>query len=238
VVAKGHPVLLSFSRGGMLGLIIVAGLSFLLIPKKLFHYTVFALVVAGGLYLAGAEVQERFGTTFAGGNQRDSSAQSRLDLWAVCLNVMIQEPLVGIGPDHFGLNAHRWGFPEGKQAHTLWLQLGVEVGVPGLCFLLLFYLQCLKGLWPIRKETSVLPDPWLRDAACMVIAGLVGFMVTAQFVSLWGLELPYYVALLGAGTIKVAALRSPSPAPSEDGALNEAVLARARSRNPRCPLPT
>jgi hypothetical protein len=37
----------------------------------------------------------------------------------------------------------------------------------------------------------------------MVIAALVGFSVAAQFVSLVGLESPYYVVLLGAGALKL-----------------------------------
>jgi len=40
--------------------------------------------------------------------------------------------------------------------------------------------------------------------ARMVIASLVGFMVSSQFVSLEGLELPYYVVMIGAATLKVA----------------------------------
>ena len=38
----------------------------------------------------------------------------------------------------------------------------------------------------------------------MVIASLVGFMVSAQFVTVYGVELPYYVVLIGAGAIKLA----------------------------------
>ena len=37
----------------------------------------------------------------------------------------------------------------------------------------------------------------------MVIASLVGFMCSAQFVSLERLEVPYYVALLGASALKL-----------------------------------
>jgi hypothetical protein len=38
----------------------------------------------------------------------------------------------------------------------------------------------------------------------MVIASLVGFAVPAQFVSLEFLETPYYVALVGAGVLKLS----------------------------------
>src|SRR5260370_586698 len=45
--------------------------------------------------------------------------------------------------------------------------------------------------------------PWFQDTGRMVTASIVAFAVSAQFVSLVGLEAPYYVALLGAGALKV-----------------------------------
>ena len=44
----------------------------------------------------------------------------------------------------------------------------------------------------------------------MTIASLIGFMVAAQFVSLEALEIPYYVALLGAGSLAIHSRRSQS----------------------------
>ena len=46
----------------------------------------------------------------------------------------------------------------------------------------------------------------------MVIAALTGFCVAAQFVSLEALEIPYYVALLGAGALKLHSLGAIDPA--------------------------
>ena len=37
----------------------------------------------------------------------------------------------------------------------------------------------------------------------MVLAGLVGFLIAGQFVSLEGLEVPYYVTLLGVGALRL-----------------------------------
>jgi hypothetical protein len=37
----------------------------------------------------------------------------------------------------------------------------------------------------------------------MVAASLAGFCVSAQFVSLIGLEIPYYVGLIGIGALKL-----------------------------------
>jgi O-antigen ligase len=202
----GHAVLFSFSRGGMLGLIVAGGVSFFLIPRRPKHYAFFGLAVVAGLILAGPQVRARFMTTFADGKKRDGSAESRLELWGNCLDTMGREPMFGEGPDHFPLVVHRYGWQRGKEAHTLWLQLGAELGVPALAFLLLFYGLTIRRLWKLARGKIAVPDPWLKPAACMSIAALIGFAVSAQFVSLKTLELPYYVALLGMGTLKLATL--------------------------------
>ena len=63
----------------------------------------------------------------------------------------------------------------------------------------------------MTRATYPAADPWFRDVARMVIASLTGFAVSAQFVSLVGLEAPYYVALLGAGALKLASVPAPAP---------------------------
>src|SRR5262249_53185071 len=150
---------ISFSRGGMLGMIVTALVAFALIPKKPKHYVAFALAVLLALRLAGAEARERFATSF--GDEQGSyeeSAQSRLDLWAACWQSMLKTPL-GIGPDHWPLVAQEYGFAAGKHAHSLWLQLGAELGFPGPFCLLLFYGLCIAQLWRMAR-TAVHIDPW------------------------------------------------------------------------------
>ena len=76
----GHAVLFSFSRGGMLGLIVLAVVAFAVMPKGPKEYVAFALAVAVGLGLAGKEVRQRFGTSFAEEDgKREASAESRLE---------------------------------------------------------------------------------------------------------------------------------------------------------------
>jgi O-antigen ligase len=202
-----HTVLFSFSRGGMSALIVVGVLSFLLIPKQPKHYVIFLLAVLLGLRLAGPEVRNRFMSSFLPEEQLDSSAKSRLELWADCLESIRNRPVLGLGPDHWPLVAEEHGWLAGKHAHSLWFQIGTELGLPGLFFLLLFYGLCSARLCTLVPELQIVGDPFIRACARMVIASLIGFMVAAQFVTLPGLEVPYYVVLLGAGALKL----SPGP---------------------------
>jgi probable O-glycosylation ligase (exosortase A-associated) len=198
-----HAVFFAFSRGGMVALIIAGVAAFILIPKKPSYYFYLALAVILGLRMAGPEVRERFYSTFADKDQRDESAQSRIDMWQTCVELTEQNPLFGIGPNNFPVVAERLGYTQGKQAHSLWLQVAAEVGVPGIGFLAGFYLITMYRLWWLARAV----DPYAPDIAnsCrMVIAALIGFMVAGQFVSLAGLEIPYYVVLVGAGYLKLS----------------------------------
>src|SRR5262249_16218341 len=149
--------------------------------------------------LAGAEVVDRFVTVFASAEERDASAQSRVNMWQICIDQMITHPVFGLGPHHFPVHAHEFGLTHAKEAHSFWLQIGGELGFPGLIFLVCFYLFCGLRLWPYAREKYAANDPWFHDTARMVVAALTGFIVSAQFVSLPGLETPYYVVLIGAG---------------------------------------
>ncbi len=213
-VLMGHSVMLSYSRGGMLALIIVVAVSFLLLPpKKPKHLLAFAIILLIGFRLAGPSVQDRFWTIFVDPQERDRAAQSRLDLWADNWDVMKKNPILGVGPDHWPLIAHKYGWKPGKEGHSLWLQTGAEMGFPGLCFLALFYGLCIIRLFPLaRNKNHQELDPWIQDISRMVIASSVGFIISAQFVSAEGLEIPYYVALLGAGALKLAYSSEVSPA--------------------------
>ncbi len=208
-----HTVMLSFSRGGMLALIVSMVASFLLLPpKKPKHILALVICVLIGLRLAGPEVSDRFLSAFAEAQERDASAQSRLDMWEDMWDSTLRHPVLGVGPDHWPIVAPQYGWELGKEGHSLWLQTGAELGFPGLLFITAFYGLCILRLWTLVRKRNADQDldPWFPNIGRMVIAGHIGFVVAAQFVSLEGLELPYYMALLGAGALKMM----PQPDPS------------------------
>lgn len=213
-----HVVLFAFSRGGMLALIVTALTLFFLIPKKPKHYILFTLIVLTGLRLAGPEVRERFLSSFTEEQQRDFSAQSRLDLWADMWDCTLRHPAFGVGPRQWGKVAAEYGWPPGKEGHSLWIQTLVELGFPGLIWLLLFYGSSVIRLYRMGRNPETVHDPWLCFLAQAVVAAIIGFSVAAQFVSLIGLELPYYIALVGAGVLKLASFPpEPNIDPVSDG---------------------
>jgi O-antigen ligase len=209
-----HVVLFSDSRGGMVALIITAAACFLLIQKTTRSYVILVLAVLVVGRLAGEGVQKRFGTIFQTSEEFKTEEEARakgvdaggrrLQHWKACLDSMSKRPL-GVGPNHWPITAPEYGLPE-MAGHSTWLQVGAELGIPGLAFLAGYYLLCIGRLWPYTRERTHVTNPWTRYLARMVIASLVGFLVSAQFVTVDGVELPYYIVLIGAGTLKVMAL--------------------------------
>jgi probable O-glycosylation ligase (exosortase A-associated) len=202
IILMANAIFFSYSRGGMLALFITMAVSFFLIPKQPKHYLLYLLALVIVWRLAGASVMERFETVFADSAHRDASAESRLQLWEACWDSMLATPL-GLGADNFPQIVDRYGFSKGKEAHTLWLTVGAECGFPGLICLVLFYSVCIIKLWPLTRERTPVTDPWLRNFARMVTAALVGFGVSAQFVSLKYLEHPFYITLIGTVVLKL-----------------------------------
>lgn len=197
-----HVIFFSMSRGGMLGLCVVGFTTFLILPKTGENLLIFFIIVVLGIQLAGPSVRERFMTTFVDEAERDESAQGRIDAWLRCLTVMQDKPLMGVGVKNW-LSYSRSHFGVHLEAHSTWMQTGADSGIPALLFQLGFFLVILKRLLPFARGTIEVADPQLKIYAQMVLVALVGYCITAQFVSLYTMEITYYTAAIGVIIIKL-----------------------------------
>jgi len=214
-VMMAHSVMFAFSRGGMLGLIAVGCVMVVLFVREPKHMALTVVVVLFMLRLAGPEVRTRFATTFVDQKDRDNSAASRIEQWGYCWDAMLTNPLFGVGPDHWQQTSAKYHAGKRMEAHSLWFQTGAELGVLGGGLLIAFYAVTMYCLWPIAyrwRNRGTWSDSGLRYLAGGVIAGLVGFSVSGSFVTLEGLEIPYYTVLLGTGVLKMAGRTADRPA--------------------------
>lgn len=209
-----HTTLLTFSRGAMVGLLVVGATAFIIMPKRPKHLA--ALVVVGliALRLTGPQLMARYSTTMAESDERDGSAESRLDLWRDCLKLTVAHPVFGVGPGNFPVVAESIGWTPGKQAHSVWMQQAAETGVPGVLILLLFFGIALRKLWPIARARLTEENRSQIAVASGLVMSIVGFAVAGQFVSLGGLEIPYYSTMIGVVLMKQSAGRTSASAPA------------------------
>jgi probable O-glycosylation ligase (exosortase A-associated) len=197
-----HVPMFGQSRGGMLSLLVLGIVSFFMLPKRPLNLALYAAGILVALTLAGADVWNRFETVFAEAEDRDTSAQSRLDIWADGWDVMQKYPLTGAGPDHWPLLAESYGWPRGKEMHSIWVNCGAELGFSGLgCLIGLYAVTVLSS---IRLLRSAATNSAAQHAARMAIAGIAGFAIAGSFVALDALEPPYHTVLLGAAAVKLA----------------------------------
>jgi O-antigen ligase len=199
-----HAVMFHMSRGAMIGVGIAGLVAFVVVRKRTVHYAAFLVAMLLVLRLAGPQVREEALSVTASGDDLDVSAQSRFDLWRDMWDATANSPLVGIGPDHWRRISYTYGWPKGKDGHGLWIQMPCELGIPAGSCLLLLYFSTVVLLWPVARR-KFNHDPHGSVAlAQMVLSALAGFIVEAMFGSLSGVELPYYVALIGGITLKLS----------------------------------
>lgn len=203
-----HTALLTYSRGTMVGLLAVGAAAFIMMPKRPKHLAALAVTLLVTLRFIGPQLADRYATTFVAAQQRDASAESRIDLWRDCLQVVEAYPILGVGPANWGVIATNYGWPKGKSAHSVWMETAAENGVPGSLLLLLFFGLAAVKLWPIARQRITDENRYRVVLASGTILSIVGFTVSGQFVSVPGLEVPYYVVMVAAAMLKTDAGRA------------------------------
>ena len=143
--------LLTFSRGGYVGLV-CGGLLFLIVARKsLFSPAIVkrGLVVALLLFLvlAVTPIGERLSSSFS---SADGSNQERLRLWREGAVLIGERPLLGLGLGNYPLRVKPGAlYREPIYAHNLYLDLALELGLIGLGAFLLAVLT--PGIQLLRR---------------------------------------------------------------------------------------
>lgn len=151
------------------------------------------------------------------------STAARLTIWRASLRLIASRPLLGYGPETFGLVFSRFFPPQlvyyqGRgvlvdRAHNGLLDLAATVGLLGLLaylsLLFLFLSRALRGLWEAI-------DAWQQTTLIASLSALFGYLVQEQFS--FGVSTLFVLFwLLLAVTTKVAEGGLTSPVGGEEG---------------------
>ena len=118
---------------------------------------------------------------------------------------MGERPLFGVGIKNW-LSYTTSHYRVHLEAHSTWMQTGAETGIPGVLLLAGFFVCPLWLLLPYIRGVEELPDPELRVYAQMTFVAVIGYCATAQFVSLYTMEIAYYTCTVGLLVLKLAHL--------------------------------
>jgi probable O-glycosylation ligase (exosortase A-associated) len=183
-------VLLTYSRGALLGLSAIMGVLALKSRYKLVSATL--LVVAAFLVISFAPSawMARMGD-FAGG-KLDESAQERLTSWAFAWNLAKTYPITGGGfecftPDLFATFSSRdpqtWlAGHTSSGPHSIYFQVLAEQGFVGLGIFLALLVSCMLSARRLRRRAA--RDPalwWIASYSQVVELGLLAYIVSGAF---------------------------------------------------------
>jgi len=233
VVVFTGAVIVSFSRGGFVGLCAVGLYCLARSPKKLLGGTVVAVVVVAALLFAGADYWDEMGTIT---DTSESTADMRLEIWKIGLRMWMANPVFGVGGGNF-----RWQVGEFQSAeqldkygrslqgsiiaHSLPVELLAEMGTAGV----IVVGALLVGTWRnLRRIRRAIPRPrrvtdvdgqWsLSCHADAVIGSIIGCLATGVFLSLLYFSYLWLLIALGSAITQVFDSQAGEPpAPSGDG---------------------
>lgn len=156
------------SRGGMVATLAIFGIYFL-VKSKLSFRAMLACGALGGAVLMFAPSHL---TTV-----RDSqnSTQYRVEMWAEGLEMMKQNPLLGIGRGNFK------AYTSKLIAHNSAVEIGGETGVAGLFLYIALIYFCLKSTLHARQHFTEQRD---KDFALAAALALLGYVISMMFVTL------------------------------------------------------
>lgn len=183
-------MVLSYSRGGFLGLVAAAG-TWVLLERNLTRTLVVVVAAGAMLMLSPQSFWNR--TRTVGTYEADASAMSRVEAWTVASRVSVEYPLLGVGAGTFPYAWRLYG-PAGSTrayaAHNVFLQVISDLGFIGLGLFLAFIGSALGPLWALARDKE---RGWLVRALVAAVVGhlvsclFAGFLVAVHFYVLFGL---------------------------------------------------
>jgi O-antigen ligase len=121
-----------------------------------------------------------------------STASDRLELWKAGLDMVAQQPVFGVGPGNYPLflPIYRTG-ADPLAAHSNYVQMAAETGVPGVVLYLALFVGTLVALGRIARNAGA---DWPRRAASMLQLALVAYLAGGIFNSRHDFVLAYLLA--------------------------------------------
>lgn len=219
-------VIIAASRGGFLGLAVVALLIVACVRGRRARNVVILTLVGGlVLYFANSGQILRLDSIFgaASGTARDNSAELRIEEWTLAWQLFLRHPLLGVGPGNFWyysgylLEGQPYGTP-GHVTHSLWMELlssgGLVVTVPYLLLLWRFF----RRSWHLARQHAAAGRQEIALYIQTPMLGMAGLLVCSTFLDRMVYEPIFWCIALGVahrylwGAEAAAAAGAPGPA--------------------------
>ncbi|MGH8283221.1 MAG: putative O-glycosylation ligase, exosortase A system-associated [Gammaproteobacteria bacterium] len=199
MILTGVTILGTYSRGGLLGLIVVSGVLFLKTRRRLAVTAVIVIIGFTAYHFMPSHWTERMDTMHHA--EETDSAQERIQSWQFATNVAIHHPIVGGGFNDYQ-SASLWQSfgPEGaipRAIHSVYFRVLGEQGFPGLILFLGLFFASWRSCSRVRKKTRDSPEQrWAYDLASMLQVGLIAYATAGAFLPMAYFDLAYQLLAL------------------------------------------
>jgi O-antigen ligase len=150
-------VVVSFSRGGFLGLIAIGGVLLWKAGRGRRFVTLGAGLVIAGAFVVSmpSGYGDRIFTILHTDADKTNSAQERQELLARGLDVIAHHPIVGVGVGNYGIYSIRQ-----LVAHNSYIEIAAELGLAGLAAYLVLIFAPLRALRRIERAAYARRAHW------------------------------------------------------------------------------
>ena len=219
-------MLLTYSRGGFMTIVVIVALMTLMRYIKWYQVLLSMIVVFAVVAVAAPGYFTRMDTikgvsglfSQASANESDAVILGRTTEMLAALHVFLDYPLVGVGPGQYGkfYSLDYMSNPDiafrritkSRRAHSLYLELAAETGILGLGVFMFIMMWVLYGLWRSRKQWKDRYVEYANYAAAFFL-GLIGYLMTAVFLSLAYQRYLWVVVALSGATIHILSTEKP-----------------------------
>ena len=199
MLCTGVAILGTYSRGGLIGLAIVAGALFVKSRRRLTVVLVAVVVGFAAYHFMPPQWMARMDTLHNA--TQTGSGETRIQSWEFSTNVALHHPFVGGGFDVYQSN-DMWAQygPAGaipRAVHSIYFRVLGEQGFPGLVLFLGLLAVSWRNCSQVRKQTKDPPEQkWAYDLASMLQVTLLAFAAAGAFLPMTYFDLAYQLMAL------------------------------------------
>jgi O-antigen ligase len=190
-------VVLTYSRGALIGLVVVTLVALALIRPAVRSVLVVAFLLALVMFLMPSQYLERIGSLGqvlqigSGTGLEDASLRGRLAVNLVGLEMFHDHPISGVGPGNYPGRYVEYSSELGidyrlelRQPHSLPIEVAAELGVLGLAWWSIAAFMLGSRLLRARRRALLADDTEIRHTLETICVSFVGFAATALFLHL------------------------------------------------------
>lgn len=180
-------IILSYSRGGMIGLVMTGIFILYFSPNKKLTVSIAMIVLCCILAFSGNNWKNAMETTT---DMDNSTINHRLDAWDASVKIFIDNPIFGIGPMNISYQVNKYIEKNAKRkhsgniAHSIWFTALAEGGIIGITLLISLIYANLKNAKLLTKIKPITPElRYLKYFGFACFSSMIAYLTSGTFLT-------------------------------------------------------